>query len=361
MITIDKITDEANFLKAHRQTLLGDTKYNQDAIEFNRDWVHNLEKLRQEVIDGTYEFGEYYEFKVYEPKERIINAPCYRDKIVQCAINNVMKEFYFPKFIKDSYSCIDERGTLACANRISEFVSKAKWKYGEKAQIIKIDVKKFFYTINREILKRIISVKVKCKEALELIYKIIDSASKISKLGLPLGNTVSQICANIYMDVVDQIAKRRMSLKFYVRYADDIVIIVESKEKAIHVLRKITEEMKTKLELETNIKKTKIFPISQGVNVVGFKIHPTHRLLRTDSKIRMKRKLRKFPNLIIAGRITVRKTEQMINSWLGHAKNSCALNFVKSLVRRFAFLDFSIISGKWKIKIIEEALYGYCS
>lgn len=359
MITIDAITTEENFAKAHAQTLLGDTKYNQDAIAFNRDWITNLEELRQEVITGTYEFGEYYEFRVYEPKERVINAPCYRDKIVQCAINNIMKKFYFPKFIKDSYSCIDEKGTLACANRVSQFMAKAKWKYGSDAHIVKIDIKKFFYTINREILKSIIKLKVKCQKALELIFKVIDSASKIAALGLPLGNTVSQICANIYMDIVDQHAKRRMSIKFYARYADDIVLIAESKEKAAQALSELTKTLKGKLELETNKKKTKIFPISQGVNMVGFKIHPTHRLLRDDSKRRIKRKLKKFPRLIKESKLTIRKAEQMINSWLGHAKNACVLNFMKYLVKRFAYLDFSIIRSKWNIKLIEEALYGY--
>jgi retron-type reverse transcriptase len=207
MIEFDKIVDKENFKLAHEQTLLGDTKYTKEAIEFNRDAVVNLENLRLEVESGTYQFGEYYEFVVKEPKERLIHAPSYRDKIVQCAINNVMKEYYFPKFIKDSYSCIDDKGTLACADRISEFMAKAKWMYGEQAHIVKIDIKKFFYSIDRKIMKALLSAKIKCKKSLELIFKIIDSARKISKLGLPLGNTISQICANIYMDVVDQFEK----------------------------------------------------------------------------------------------------------------------------------------------------------
>ncbi len=359
MITIDKITSEENFERAHRQTLLGSTKYNQDAVDFNRDWVNNLNELRQEVINGTYKFGDYYEFTVYEPKERIINAPCYRDKIVQCAINNIMKAFYFPRFIKDSYSCIDAKGTLACADRVSKFMAKAKWRYGSETHIIKIDIKKFFYTIDRQVLKNIIKKKVKCEKALELIFKVIDSAEKISELGLPLGNTVSQICANIYMDIVDQYAKRRMSIKYYVRYADDIVIIAENKAKATRILNKLIGVLNNKLKLNININKTKIFPISQGVNMVGFKIHPTHRLLRDDSKKRMKRKLKKFPKLISKSRLSIRKAEQMINSWLGHVKNACVFNFIKYLVKRFNYLDFSIISGKWKIKLIEEALYDY--
>jgi len=203
----NEIVSEHNFKESHRQTKLGKTKYTLDAVEFNRNETFNLEELRQEVISGMYNFSDYTSFYVYEPKERLIHAPRYRDKIVQCAINNVIKKIYFPKFIKDSYSCIDNKGTLKCANRISEFMYKAHNNYGDEATVIKIDIKKFFYTINRNILKDIIKIKLKCKRTLELLFKVIDSADSISKLGIPLGNTVSQICSNIYMDIVDQFCK----------------------------------------------------------------------------------------------------------------------------------------------------------
>lgn len=353
--TFDRIVDKENFKLAHEQQNLGKTKYTQGAIEFNRNATYNLERLRQEVISGEYQFGDYSSFYVYEPKERLIHAPSFRDKIVQCAVNNIIKEIYFPKFIKDSYSCIDGKGTLNCANRISEFMKNAHKSYGEKATIVKIDIKKFFYSINREIMKEILKIKLKCNKTIGLIFKIIDSASKISEKGLPLGNTISQICANVYMDVIDQFCKRRESIKYYVRYADDIVMIVKNKDYAKEILNKVIDLLKNKLDLEVNKNKTKIFSILQGINIVGFKIYIGYRLLRDDCKRKIKRKLKKFSRLISIGRITIFKAEQMINSWLGHAKNGNSSNFISYLMNRFRYLYYD---KKRNLRISSEFLKG---
>lgn len=198
-----RITDEENIYKSYKQTRLGQSKYKFDAIIFHKDETYNLLKLRESLINETYEFGGYTKFKVYEPKERIIHAPFYKDKIIQIAINNVLKEIYYPCFIYDSYACIDNKGTHKCAKRIQHFMRKAKWQYGTNTYVVKIDMKKFFYSIDRKILKDILLKKIKCKKTIRLLYKIIDSADAIDELGLPLGNTISQIGANIYMNEAD--------------------------------------------------------------------------------------------------------------------------------------------------------------
>jgi hypothetical protein len=150
-----------------------------------------------------------------------------------------------------------------------------------------------------------------------------------------------------------------MSIKFYTRYADDIVIILKDKLTARYVLSEITNVLVAKLNLKINKLKTKIFPIMQGVNAIGYKSYATHRLLRNESKKKIKRKLKKIPQLIIESMMTIKKAEQMINSWLGHAKEACSLNFVKYLVERFGYMNFTIKNDKWKIKIIKEAIYAF--
>lgn len=347
-LLFDRIVSDENMQDAFRRTQLGKGKYKKDAILFARNQTYNIKKLQQSLIDETYEFDDYEEFTVYEPKERIINAPRYKDKVVQIAINNVLKEVYNPCFIYDSYACIDGKGTHKCVERINYFIRKAKWQYGEDAYIIKMDIKKFFYTINRNILKKILANKIKCKKTLMVLYKIIDSADKIDELGLPLGNTISQICANIYMNELDQYAKRKLGIKYYVRFADDICIVVKNKEKAQETLNLLVEFLNTRLHLQVNKKKTKIFPIRQGVNSIGFKIHTTHRLLRNDSKKRVKRKLRKMKGLFFLGRLTIEKAEQMLNSWLGHSRYGCNCNFVNKLVSKY---DFLYLNNKGNFKI----------
>lgn len=349
-----QITDKNNMYDAYKKSRKGNGKYKVQAMKFAANETYNLNKLRNSLIDGSYRFSGYIRFKVYEPKERVIHAPTYKDKIVQLSINNILKQIYNPCFIYDSYACIDDKGTHECVDRISHFMRKAKWEYGDNAYIIKMDIKKFFYSINRDILKKLYRKKIKCKRTLELIYKIIDSADSISELGLPLGNTLSQISANLYMNVIDQYAKRTLSLKYYVRYADDIVIIVKDKQKAQETLDNLKNAINSKLELQLNKRKTKIFPIDQGVNAIGYKIHCTHRLLRNCSKKKIKRKCRKFKGLYNKGLITREKIEEIINSWYGHASHGSSFNFILSLIERNNYIYIERDSLKVDVSILEK-------
>lgn len=322
------------------------------------DEIYNLLLLKAEIKNGTYRFSGYINFTVPLPKERIINAPHYRDKVIQLAINNVLKQIYQPKFIYDTYACLDDKGTHRCVKRIQHFMRKAKWEYGDSATIVKIDVEKFFYSIVREILKELIAQTIKDKETLDLIYLIIDSADEIDILGMPLGNTISQLCANIYLNIVDQYAKRNLGLKYYVRYMDDIIIIVENKERAKEVLELIRKQVETKLGLKLNDNKSKTFPIAQGVNAMGFKIYTTHMLLRNDSKKRIKQKLRKLKDLLIEEKITIEKAEQILNSWYGHAKQANSYAFVQSLLQRFDYIEVVEKKSNGKIKKIMKIKRG---
>ncbi len=332
------IVSKDNFWQAYQKSLEGDGKYHPEAMAFTRNETYNLNKLKQSLIDETYEFDGYSRFRVYEPKERIVDAPHYKDKIVQQAINIVLKDVYMPSFISDSYACLNGRGTHKCADRIQHFLRKAKWQHGENAHIIKIDIESFFYSIDRDIVKTLIRKKVKCEKSLRLIFKIIDSADAIAPKGLPLGNTLSQICANIYLNPVDQYAKRKLSLKYYLRYMDDILVILPNKDEARKTLLLLKTFIKDKLNLNTNKDKTKIFPISQGVNMVGFKVHATHRLLRDDCKKKIKRKVKAMPKLIADGKLSILTAEQMFNSWRGHARHASSYNFLARLMQKNIFI-----------------------
>jgi len=347
----DKIIDEDNICEAYKKCLKGDGKYNPEAMKFALDEVCNLMELRQSLIDETYEFEGYIRFPVFEPKERIVDAPHFQDKIVQLAINNVLKEVYNPCFIFDSYACIDEKGTHKCVDRLSYFMRKAKWEYGDGTYVIKGDIKKFFYSIDRDVLKVLLSKKIKCKKTLRLLFKIIDSANVIDLLGMPLGNTISQICANICMNELDQFCKRKLGLKYYARYMDDFFIIVESKDKANRVLKLVKEFVEEELHLKLNKDKTKIFPLAQGLNAIGYKIYSTHRLLRNDSKKKIKRKVKAMPHLILEGKLTVEKAEQILNSWKGHAEHANSYNFIQCLLNKYDFLYLVKKKNKTVFKI----------
>lgn len=352
----DRIVDEGNIYQAYKKALKGDGKYHIEAMEFMFDEVYNLQELRESLIDGTYEFSGYIRFTVYEPKERIVDAPHFKDKIVQLAINNILKEIYNKSFVYDSYACIDDKGTHKCAKRIQHLMRKAKWEYGEETTIIKGDFKKFFYSIYRDILKKILPKKISCQRTLDLLFLIIDSADVIDLLGLPLGNTLSQLFANVYLNEFDNYCKRRLSLKYYARYMDDFIIVVKNKEIAREAIGLITEYVENTLGLRLNENKTKYFPINQGVNTIGYKIYTTHMLLRNESKKKIKRKIRAMPGLILEGKMTIEKAEQILNSWKGHAEHGYSYNFIQSLLDRFDFLYLKKKGDKTVLKIDKNKL-----
>lgn len=344
----NKIVHEENIEKSYKQCMKGKSKYKEDAMVFDRDKTYNIYKLVESLKNGTYTMSGYIRFYVYEPKEREIYAPKFKDKLVQTMINNVIKETYNKAFIKDSYACIDNKGTHKASERINHFVKKAKWEYGEGAYIIKLDVSKFFYSINRETLKNLLPKKIKCKNTLNLMYAIIDSSP--NELGIPLGNITSHILANVYMNEFDNYCKRNLRIRYYVRYMDDSFAVVKNKE-AANVNKIMMEKFLTEvLQLNANPKKTKIFPINQGVNMVGFKTFGTHKLLRNDSKQKIKQKLRKMEGLILKRKMKKEKAEQMLNSWLGHSLNANSYNFIQKLLKKhdYIYLDSR---GSFKINI----------
>lgn len=346
----DQIVSEDNVELSYKQCMKGKCKYKSDAIIFDKNQTYNLKVLVNSLIDKTYEPSDYKKFYVYEPKQRLIYAPVFRDKLVQVMVNNVIKEIYKRKFIYDSYACLDNKGTHRAANRIQEFAYKSKLNYGSESYVIKIDINKYFYSIDRDILKNLLRKHIKCEHTLWLLDLIIDNSP--NEKGLPLGNITSHLLANLYLNKLDQHCKRELSIKYYVRYMDDIILIVNNKEYAKYILRNIGRFLNDNLFLSLNSKKTKIFPlsscksnISQTINSVGYKIHPEYKLLRNDSKKRIKSKIKKFPCLIKSGKLTKEKAEQMLNSWYGHAMNCNSQNFIVKLLKRNSFLKLTAGSG----------------
>lgn len=323
-----------------------------EAGEFDENKVISTLNLLEEIANKTYEVGEYKEFKIYEPKERIIYAPTFKDKVVQIWLNNILKyEYRFKYFIKDSYGSIDARGTHKCADKIQENMNKAQATLGTQARILKLDVKKFFYSIDREILKAIYKKQIADPNILWLLNKIIDSADQIDEKGLPLGNTISQLSANVYMNELDQFIKRTLRVKYYVRYMDDMILILENIERAREVKEQVENYLNQKLHLELNQDKSKIFPIKQGVNAIGYKIYSTHKKLRNRSKKKFKQIVKELnKDIAKTTYLTLEQYqhyESRLNSWMGHAGHAASRNFIISQLKKNPNL---ILAGN-KLKI----------
>lgn len=312
----------------------------------------NLVRLWRGLNNGSYEIGEYIQFKVYEPKERLISAPKLDDKVIQFLLHYQLEEIYSPIYIKGSFACQKGKGTHAAVDHLHHNMKLCKWKYGEEhCVIMKIDVRKFFYSIDRDILKKILTKKVKDEILLKWLFKVIDSSPE-GETGIPLGNVTSQDYANIYLNELDQYCVRYLGIKYYTRYMDDVVIVVPPKTKivdgnevieveALDIARDWLEKIKTyldeRLNLETN-DKTKIFPLSQGVNAFGFKLYTTHRLVRDQSKRAMKRRIKAMDRKLENDEIELKEVVQAVNSWLGHARHSNSYNLAKKIFKQYPYV-----------------------
>lgn len=332
----DMVVDYNNLKKSYKTTQKGKRKFKKEAILFDMARERNLVQLWRELKNETYSPGDYIKFKIYEPKERIIHAPRIRDKVVQFAAHVGLMEVYYNKFINTSYACLLKRGTHRAVQKVQHNMKICQWKYGD-GWVLKMDIKRYFYSINRDILKKILRKKIHDDKFLRLLNKIIDSSPEGEK-GIPLGNVTSQDFANIYLNEVDQYAKRYLGLKYYVRYMDDIIVVLKSKEEAQKAKQDIEKFLNEKLDLEIN-DKTKIFPVSQGVNAYGFKIFTTHRLVRDSSKAAMKRRIKAMDRKVTEGTLDKEYVKQCVNSWLGHSRHSNSYNLCKKIFNKYKYIE----------------------
>jgi len=287
-----------------------------------------LLQLEKELSTGVYKHGKYNTFQIYEPKERTIMASEYRDRIVhQWYVTHFIKPYFVPQFINTTYACIEGRGMHKASKDLQSAMKICKNKWGNY-YILKMDITKYFQNIDKRILWEILKRKMKDKKLLWLTREILLSIEGM--LGLPLGNYTSQMFANIYLNELDQYVKHELKCKYYFRYMDDKVLLLENKEVAREMLEKISKFLNDRLGLTLN-SKTKIFKDIQGVNFCGYKTNEKRLKIRHTSKCRMKRRLKKYTKLLQEGKITMPDIQRSIAGWLGYAKHADSYNLLKSM------------------------------
>ena len=227
----DKIVNINNLYLADKKARKNKSNRN-DIKQFDQNKEELLKKLQQDLINGTYKTSEYNTFIIREPKERLIfRLPYYPDRIVHHAVMNIMEPIWVSIFIKNTYSCIKHRGIHEALQDVREALKDID----NTTYCLKLDIRKFYPSIDHEVLKSIIRKKIKDQRLLQLLDEIIDSAE-----GVPIGNYLSQFFANVYLTYFDHWIKEQKQVKYYFRYADDIVILHNDKE----YLWKLFEEMK---------------------------------------------------------------------------------------------------------------------
>lgn len=261
-------------------------------LEFQEDLMENILSLHKSLKDETYKHSTYYAFKISDPKPRDIHKATVQDRLVHHAIYRVLYPFFDKKFIADSYSCRENKGTHKALNRFRVFAYKVSKNNTRTCWILKCDIRKFFASIDHVVLLQILARQNIDPKTLILIKKIVSSFSSTApNKGLPLGNLTSQLLVNIYMNEFDQFAKHTLKAKRYIRYADDFVIVSENKRWLENLIPKISGFLVEKLKLELHPNKLYLRTLSSGLDFLGWVNFPNHRILRTSSKKRMIRNL----------------------------------------------------------------------
>jgi len=285
------ILNEVNVYSAFNKTRMGSGKLRVSAIKFNSDYGREMKKLLKELENSTYLPDDFNVFTIREPKERVVEAPTYRDKIVQHMLNNILTPFFVPTFIKDSYACIPGRGNLAALKSIQSYFRQAKKCFGDQIYLVRVDIKKFFYTVDLNVLMGIIKFYIDDPWLLNLLKRLLQRTGRL--LGLPLGNLLSQLFSNVYLNVLDQWVKGALRIKWYVRYADDIVIIVKGKGTARGVKNKIKDFIEVELKLNVHEKKTLIEKPISSFSFLGFRVYPRKFKVLYKTKRRLINKIKR--------------------------------------------------------------------
>ncbi|MFH1121773.1 MAG: reverse transcriptase/maturase family protein [Bacteroidota bacterium] len=315
----DKVCSLENLSLAFKKARQG--KARQYGVKlFEKDAESNIAQLQAELLTGTYRTSDYSVFTIYDPKEREIYRLPFRDRIVHHAIMNIMEPIWNSIFIRHTYSCIKGRGIHDVLRNIKRDLKDIE----NTTYCLKIDIRKFYPSVDHEILKDIIRKKVKDGKLLKLIDGIIDSAP-----GVPIGNYLSQFFANLYLSYFDHWIKEQMVVKYFYRYADDMVILSASKEYLHAVLVEINHYLVNELNL--NLKSNyQVFPVvSRGIDFVGYKFFHTHVLMRKSIKKRLCRKAVKLNKK----NIDEKEYRMRIAPWLGWAKHCNSKNLLNKVIK----------------------------
>jgi RNA-directed DNA polymerase len=281
-------------------------------IEHLRHPEEDLLQLHSMLVNKTYRTSEYTRFTIYEPKEReIFRLPYFPDRITHHAIMNVLEPIFTRTFISQTYSCVKGRGIHGAADAVKDALRDIPGTQ----YCLKLDIKKFYPSIDHDILKQLLRRKFKDAELIWLLDEIIESTE-----GLPIGNYLSQYFANFYLTYFDHWLKETLAVKYYFRYADDIVILSDNKPHLHSILAAIKQHLNTELKLTVK-DNYQVFPVAaRGIDFVGYVFYHTHIRLRKSIKQNFARMLANNPN---------QKSIASYNGWLLHCN---AKNLTKTLL-----------------------------
>lgn len=288
---LEAIISVENLLEAWKEFVRG-KRNKKDVQDFSHNLMDNIFSLHEDLKAGKYKHGGYHAFKISDPKPRDIHKATVRDRLMHHAIYRQLYLFFDSKWIADSYSCRNGKGTHRAMNRFRKFGYKVSKNNTKTCWVLKCDIRKFFASIDQDILLKIVSSHLQDEGVVNLIREIVQSFHSTQEgKGLPLGNLTSQLLVNVYMNEFDQFMKHRLKAKYYIRYADDFVIFSRDKQWLESLLPKMYKFLEGRLVLTIHPNKVFLRTLNSGIDFLGWVHFFDHRILRTSTKKRMLRNL----------------------------------------------------------------------
>lgn len=317
-----RIISTPNLFAAWREFKSGKTGKG-DVLAFSERAEEYLVALNKDLVGGTYKHGSYDRFFVHDPKQRPIAKASVRDRVLHHAICRVLGPLFDKQFIFDSYASRKTKGTHAANIRLREFAHKLSRNGTRTVWLLKCDIRKFFDSVDHEILLRICKDKIDDPQLLNLLRMIVTSFETRPGKGIPLGNLTSQLLANIYLDQLDQYVKRELRCKYYLRYTDDFVFLAESKDELEKYLPRIQAFLRKRLQVEMHPNKIIFRKWHQGFDFLGYVHFSHHKLVRPKTVKRLFRKLaeRAKDTDDDNGKIRLEQSKQSYLGVLSHARS----------------------------------------
>lgn len=324
-----QVIDFNNLLDAAGKAQRG-KRYRENVLYFNSRLADELLRLQDELETKTYQPGEYKTFQIVEPKKRLISAAPYRDRVVHHALCNVIGPIFERMFIRDTYANRAGYGTHRALRRFTGFARSSRYA-------LQCDIRKYFPSIDHEILKTILRRKIKCADTLWLIETIIDASNEQEeravffpgdelwtpherRRGLPIGNLTSQFFANVYLDGLDRFVKERLLAAKYVRYVDDFALFGDDRDQLAEWRRRI-EEYLASLRLQIHPVKSQLFETRLGVSFVGYHVLPEKIRVRNDNLRRARKRLKGMQTAYRRGEKSLNEITQSLRSWIAHLEH----------------------------------------
>jgi retron-type reverse transcriptase len=319
---IDKIAEPENIRLAFFKAIKG-KRDKKDANKFSGHLHYEIPEIHHELLSGDVHWGTYFRFKIYDPKEREICAASFRERVIHHAIINICEPVFEEYQISDSYACRKGKGLDAAIDRAQGCSGKSPW-------FLKMDIRKYFDSIDHEILKKTIRRKFKDKTLLNLFDQIIDGYFKVPGKGVPIGNLTSQYFANHYLALFDHYIKEELRCSYYIRYMDDFVIWGDSREYLKLIHNQVDIFLKEFLSLE--LKPECLNRSEKGLTFLGYRIFPRTIKLNRRSRDRFRRKMVQYHGKYESGEWTEDEISRHVEPLLSFVKRADSEGYRRRLL-----------------------------